>query len=66
MPAVLCLVMLPLIAAVGFMFGVVRGDFSAGSVLGGLAFIMLGAFMFFSAFRMSRVWDDEEEVDQVG
>ena len=60
MAAVLCLMLLPLMAAVGFMFGVIRGDLSPGAVLGGIVFCLLGAFMFFSAFTMSRIWEDEE------
>jgi hypothetical protein len=48
-------------AAVGFMFGVVRGDLSAGSVLAGITFLLLGAFLFIGTFNMSRAWDDEEE-----
>jgi hypothetical protein len=55
MAAVLCLVFIPLIASVGFMLGVVGGDWSAGSVLGGLAFFSLAAFMLYNAMNMSRV-----------
>ena len=60
MAAVLCLVLLPLMAAVGFMFGVARGDFSAGALLGTGAFVLLGAFMFYTTFHMSRGWDEEQ------
>ncbi len=61
MAAVLCLVLLPLMAAVGFMFGVVGGDPSPGAVLAGLVFLMLGAGMFVGAYKMSRGWDAEGE-----
>ena len=51
-------------AAAGFMFGVVRGDMSAGSLLGILVFLGLGAFMFMGVFNMSRVWDEEKPAGQ--
>lgn len=59
MAAVLCLVLLPLMASLGFMFGVVRGDMSSNAVFGGLVFLALGAIMFFGAFKMAVGWDDE-------
>ena len=60
MAAVLCLIFLPLMAAIGFMLGVVNGELSAASVFGGLAFVMLGAGMLVGMFRMSRAWEDHE------
>ncbi|HEU4612980.1 MAG TPA: hypothetical protein VFS15_12910 [Kofleriaceae bacterium] len=57
MAAVLCLVLLPLMAALGFMFGVIVGEPSATSVLGGLVFLMLGGGMFAGIFNMSRSWE---------
>jgi hypothetical protein len=60
MAAVLCLIMLPLMASLGFMFGVVRGDMSAASVLGGIVFFLLAGFLLFSALNMSRIWDEDE------
>lgn len=57
MAAVLCLVLLPLIAALGFMFGVVTGEQSLASVLGGLVFLVMGAGMFVGLFNMSRNWE---------
>lgn len=57
MAAVLCLVFLPLMAAVGFMLGVVGGELSVASVFGGLAFLMLGGGMLVGMFRMSREWE---------
>ena len=47
-------------AATGFMFGAVRGDLSAGSVLAGATFLLLGAGIFVGVFSMSRVWEDEQ------
>ncbi|HEX5058579.1 MAG TPA: hypothetical protein VFV99_04420 [Kofleriaceae bacterium] len=61
MAAVLCLVLLPLMAAAGFMLGVVNGQFSAASLLGGVTFVVLGFGMFFGIFRMSRDWENEQE-----
>lgn len=61
MAAVLCLVFLPLIAAVGFMFGVVGGEHSLASVVGGLTFVALGAFMLGGVFKMAGAWDAESE-----
>ena len=60
MAAVLCLVLLPLMAAAGFMFGLARGDLSAANLIGFGAFFLLGAFLFYSAFHMSRGWDEEQ------
>lgn len=61
MAAVLCLVLLPLMAAVGFMFGVVQGELTAASVLGGLTFILLGGGMFVGIFKMARGWEAETD-----
>jgi hypothetical protein len=60
MAAVLCLVLLPLMASVGFMFGVMRGDMSPGAILGSVMFFLLAAFLLFSALSMSRDWDEEK------
>lgn len=60
MAAVLCLVFLPLTAALGFMLGTVGGELSLVSVLGGMTFLLLGAGMFVGAFNLSRGWDEEE------
>ena len=47
-------------AAAGFMFGVARGDLSASSIIGFTTFTLLGGFLLFGAFHMSRSWDEEE------
>ena len=60
MAAVLCLVMLPLFAAVGFMFGVMQLEWSAASVLGCATFIMLAGGLLVGAFRLSHGWDSNE------
>ena len=61
MAAVLCLVFLPLMAAVGFMFGVVGGEHSLASVCGGVTFALLGAFMLGGVFKLAGGWDAESE-----
>jgi len=61
MAAVLCLVLLPLVLAVGFMLGVVRGEGTLDSVIGGLSFVALSAALFGTVFKMSRQWDDTGE-----
>ena len=61
MAAVLCLIFLPLMAAVGFMFLVTTGDLSIGALTGGVTFLLLGGGIFFGALNMSRGWDGEEE-----
>jgi hypothetical protein len=61
MAAVLCLIMLPLMAAVGFMFGATQGDLSVGTVLGGVTFLLLAGGIFVGAFNLSRGWDEEPE-----
>lgn len=60
MAAVLCLVMLPLFAAVGFMFGVVQIEWSAASLFGGAAFLLLAGGLLVGAFRLSQGWDSGE------
>lgn len=57
MAAVLCLVCLPLVAAVGFMTGAVLGDRSPASMLGGAAFIALAVTILAGAVQLARGWD---------
>lgn len=52
--------MLPLFAAVGFMFGVVQLEWSAASLFGGAAFILLAGGLLVGAFRLSQGWDSGE------
>lgn len=54
MAAVFALIMLPLIASVGFFFGVLRGDLSFSSVLAGSTFLALGLGVFGGALRIAR------------
>jgi hypothetical protein len=61
MAAVLCLVFLPLMAALGFMLGVVGAELSIASVLGGLTFLLLGAGMFVGMLNMARGWEGEAD-----
>lgn len=60
MAAVLCLIFLPLMGALGFMFGVTTADLSIGAIAGGITFLLLGGGIFFGALNMSRGWDGEE------
>ena len=61
MAAILCLVFLPMIAAVGFMFGVAGGEHSLSSIFGGLIFATLGFGIFIGMFRMARSWEGAED-----
>lgn len=61
MAAILCLVFLPLTAAVGFMIGAIAGDMSPASVFGGVTFVALAAFVLFGAFSLMRGWEGEPE-----
>lgn len=61
MAAVLCLVLLPLsMAFCGMLVGVIGTDLTPGTVLAGLAFLILGGGMFFGAFNLARQWDNEQ------
>lgn len=61
MAAVLCLVFLPMIMAVGFMLGALRGEVSTVSVLAGLTFLALGGWLLRCVFAMARQWDSPSE-----
>ncbi|HEU4726454.1 MAG TPA: hypothetical protein VFT22_01135 [Kofleriaceae bacterium] len=54
MAAVLALVMLPIIAAVGFFVGVIRADGSVSAAFAGATFIALALFVLFGALRIAR------------
>jgi hypothetical protein len=64
MAAVLALVLLPIIASVGFMVKVVLTDLSVGSAIAGLAFLLLAGGVFVGLFNMVRRWEDEEIGDR--
>jgi hypothetical protein len=57
MAAVLTLVLLPIIASLGFMFGLVQNDRSVGSAIGGLVFLLLASGVFLGLFTMVRRWE---------
>lgn len=61
MAAVLCLVFLPLTAALGFMIGATSGEGMLGSVVGSLMFLAIAAGILFGAMSMARGWDQEGE-----
>ena len=54
MAAVLALVMLPIVAAVGFFIGTVRADGSLSAALAGATFIALAVFVLVGALRIAR------------
>lgn len=54
MAAVFALVLLPVIAAVGFFVGAVRADGSLASAFAGAIFAALAAFVFVGALRIAR------------
>ena len=61
MAAVLCLVLLPMVMAFGFMLGALRGELSMVSVLAGLTFLALGGWLLRNVFAMARQWDSSGE-----
>jgi len=58
MAAVLALVLIPAIAAVGFMVVTNEGG-SLGTMMATLCFAMLAAGVFVGLFKMARRWEDE-------
>ena len=48
-----------MVAACGFMIGVVGGQLSAASVFCGLAFLLLGGGIIAGMFNMARTWENE-------
>lgn len=54
MAAVFALVMLPIIAAVGFFVGVVRADGSLSAAFAGAIFVALAVFVLAGALRIAR------------
>jgi hypothetical protein len=64
MAAVLALVLLPIIASVGFMLQVVLSDLSVGSAFAGFAFLLLASGVFVGVFNMVRRWEDDEISDR--
>ena len=49
-----------MVAACGFMLGVVGGQLSIASVFCGLAFVLLGGGIIVGMFKMARTWEDEQ------
>jgi hypothetical protein len=60
MAAVLLLIMLPLMAAVGFMLGVVGGQWSFTSVIGGATFVLLAGLLLGGAVKLAHQWDGDQ------
>ena len=59
MGAVLLLVLLPIVAAVGFILKTVMGEGSGGALLAGFAFLMLSGFLTAAMLRLAHDWDEE-------
>ena len=59
MAAVFCLVMLPALAAVGFMFKAIQGDLSPATAFAGATFVALAAFVFAALLGMIKKAEDE-------
>jgi hypothetical protein len=60
MAAVFCLVLLPAIAAVGFMVKTIQGQMSTAGGLAAVVFSMLIAFVFTGVLSMIKRAEDEE------
>jgi hypothetical protein len=60
MAAVLCLVFLPALAAIGFMFGTVSGEHSVAGVFVALTFCALGFGIFLGMLKMAKGWEGPE------
>lgn len=58
MAAVLCLIMLPVIAGIGFMVGANVGG-AAGAGLAVIAFILLGSGLVIGLSRIAKGWDGD-------
>lgn len=58
MAAVLALIMLPIIASIGFFLGCIHGDASVGTLFAGGLFVALASMVFIGALRV--VHDAEE------
>jgi hypothetical protein len=61
MAAVFALVMLPLIASVGFFIGVVASDGSLASAFAGATFVLLAAGVLVGALRIARAAEGPQE-----
>lgn len=59
--AVLLLIFLPTLAAVGFLLGTVSGELSWSTALAGFTFLMLAGFLVGGAVNMSKSWDASED-----
>jgi hypothetical protein len=59
MAAVLCLILIPILASVGFMAKAIIGDSASGGMFALLTFILLAGGIVFGALGMARGWDSE-------
>jgi hypothetical protein len=59
MAAVFALIFLPVLASVGLMIQVFRGQESFGSALAMICFTVMAAGVFVGLFNMARRWENE-------
>ena len=59
MAAVMALILIPVVAAVGLMLEANLGDHSFTTVVGVVAFAALAIGVFASLFKMARRWENE-------
>lgn len=59
MAAVMALILIPVVAAVGLMFVTNLGGSSFSTTIGTLAFAALAIGVFASLFKMARRWENE-------
>jgi hypothetical protein len=60
MGAVFLLVLLPIVAAIGFMLKAIQGDPTGGGILAGVVFLFLSCVIGVGTLRMARRWDEGE------
>lgn len=60
MGAVFLLVLLPIVAALGFMLKTIQGDAADGGLLAAAAFVALSYVIGAVAVQMARGWDEGE------
>jgi hypothetical protein len=60
MGAVFLLVLLPIVASIGFMLKAIQGDPSAGGIFAGFMFLFLSCVIAVGAIRMAKSWDEGE------
>jgi hypothetical protein len=60
MGAVFLLMLLPIVAALGFMLKTITMDAAGGGLLAALMFVFLSGVIGYMSLKMARSWDGEE------